>query len=349
MCRAVILGLVLYNAVAAAPQTAPPTHPQTATPPYLEAINLYRRSEDELALSTLAGIGSSDLARERDALGAAFESTARDAAEWAGVTIRGAVMLHTAAAFSALERNNSGAFRFQFTFAQTYADKLASANRHAPFVRTWRLLVLALFQEARTLAAADQFSHRVRDPHGDSAELLLAFGATEEMAWWMRHEEDTDPGVKGDLKDAERHYRQALILAPNLTEARLRLGRVLALRDEAEGLKILGQIDRSVELAYQYLARLFEGDLVEKRGDTAEAERRYSAALSLIPSAQSANMALAHVRHARGARAEAAQDVRSSTGARDVADTADPWFWYSRGTAWRGAGYVAELRKMIAP
>jgi tetratricopeptide (TPR) repeat protein len=263
--------------------------------------------------------------------------------------MRGAVMLHTARAFAALGRNNSGEFRYQLLFAQTFVDKLASRDRREAFVRTWPLMVLALLHEGRMVLAATEFGRRLRDPGGDSPELLLALGATEEMASWIHREEDADPGVKGDLKDAERLYRQVLILSPTFVEARLRLGRVLALRDEPEGLKVLGQIGGSAEFPYQYLARLFEGDVFEKRGDPAKAERRYSEAVSLMPTAQSAYMALAHVRHARGARAEAAQDVRSSAGAKDVPDTADPWFWYSRGTAWRGPGYVDELKKMIAP
>jgi len=89
--------------------------------------------------------------------------------------------------------------------------------------------------------------------------------------------------------------------------------------------------------------------VLERRGDATEAERRYSAAVSLMPTAQSAYMALAHIRHARGARADATQTVRSSASAKDVADTADPWFWYSRGTAWRASGYIDDLRRMIAP
>jgi tetratricopeptide (TPR) repeat protein len=207
--------------------------------------------------------------------------------------------------------------------------------------------VLALLHQGRLVRSAKQFGEHARDPGGDSAELLLALGATEEMAWRMAHEDGAD--VKGDLRDAERHYRQALIVAPTLIEARLRLGRVLALRDDAEGMKVLGQIGSSAEMPFQYLARLFEGEALEKRGDTVEAERRYSTAVSMMPTAQSAYVALAHVRHARGARAEAAEDVRSSARVRDVPDTADPWFWYSRGTAWRGVGYVEELRRMIHP
>ena len=322
---------------------------QSANTPYTQAIDLFRRGEDELALKKLAGVMAFEAIRERDALFDAFESKWRGDSDRAAAMMRGAAMLHTARAFAALTRNNNGEFGHQLQFAQAYVEKLASRDRRAGFVRTWPLMVLALLHEGRMVLAATEFGRRFRDPGGDSPELLVALGATEEMAWWIHHEEDADPGVKGDLKDAERHYRQALIISPAFTEARVRLGRVLALRDDPEGIKILGQIGESAEAPYRYLARLFEGDVFEKRGDTAEAEQRYSDAVALIPTAQSAYMALAHVRHARGARAEAAQDVRSTTAARGVLDTADPWFWYSRGTAWRGPGYVDALKKMIAP
>jgi tetratricopeptide (TPR) repeat protein len=339
---AVVIVVVLCRALAAAPQLAASS--------YTEAIDLYRQGEEELALKKLAGLRSDEIARGRDALLAALASKRQEAeSERAAAAIRGAIMLHTAESFAALERNNNGEFRFQLALAQSYIDKLASLDRHAPFVRTWRLLVLAILQEGMSLAVADQFARHAHDSRGDSPELLLALGATEEMGWWIRHEEDADPGVKGDLRDAERHYRQALIVAPTLTEARVRLGRILTLREDAEGMKILGQIGESAEAPFQYLARLFEGDVYEKHGDIAEAERSYTAAVTLLPAAQSAYMALAHLRHARGARSEAAQDIRSTAGARDVPDLSDPWFWYARGTAWRGRGYNEQLRLMIRP
>jgi tetratricopeptide (TPR) repeat protein len=338
---AVVIGLALSHGATASSQLE-------ATP-YTEAIDLFRRGDDERALAKLARLLTNEVTLGRDALFTAFDSKRPDEAERAAATMRGAVMLHTARGFAALARNNNGEFRQQLLIAESFVDKLASRNRRGAFVRTWPLMVLALLHEGRMVVTASEFGRRTRDPGGDSAELLLALGATEEMAWWIHHEDDVDPGVKGDLKAAERHYRQALIMAPDLTEVRLRLGRVLTLRDDPEGMKILGQIGQSIELPYQYLARLFEGDVLEKRGDVAEAERRYSDAVSLMPTAQSAYMALAHARHTRGARSDAAQAIRSTAGAGGVADTADPWFWYSRGTAWRGRGYVADLQKMIAP
>ena len=339
MVGAVVIGLVLCHVGTA--------WSQGARTPYIEAIDLYRQGAEEVALQKLADLMSDEIAGGRDALFTALASKSVAESERAAATMRGAVMLHTGRAFWAFERNNNGAFRFQLTFAQAYVDKLAALDRHAPFVRTWRLLVLALLQEGRSLVGAEQFARRAHDPGGDSPELLLALGATEEMAWWIRHEEEGDPGVGGDLKDAERHYRQALIVDPTFIEARVRLGRVLTLRKDAEGMKVLGQIDQSAETPYQYLARLFEGDMLEQRGDNADAERRYAAAITLLPTAQSARIALAHVRHARGARSEAARDIRSSAGASDVPDTSDPWFWYGRGTAWRAPGYLEQLRMMI--
>ena len=343
--------MLLFGAAAIAlvPYDAPNASAQSATTPYLEAVDLYRHGQDELALKKLAGIMAYEVNTERNTLFAAFDSKRGQESERAAATMRGAAMLHTARAFAALARNNNGEFRYQLLLAQSFVDKLASRDHREPFARTWPLMILALLQEGRMVLAATEFGRRVRSPGGDSPELLLALGATEEMAWWIHHEEDADPGVKGELKNAERHYRQALIIDPTFIEARLRLGRVLALRDDPEGIKVLGQIGESAESPFRYLARLFEGDVFEKHGDTAAAERRYSAAVSLMPTAQSAYMALAHVRHARGARAEAAQDVRSSAGVKNAPDTADPWFWYSRGTAWRGPGYVDDLKKMIAP
>ncbi|MFL6280615.1 MAG: tetratricopeptide repeat protein [Vicinamibacterales bacterium] len=335
----VVIGLALCHAIVAAPQIA--------TSPYTEAIDLYRGGLEQLALEKLAGVMSDEIARQRDALLSAVSHRNTAESERAAAMIRGAVMLHTARAFAAFERNNNGEFRYHLMFAQGYVEKLASLESQAPFVRTWPLLVLALLQEGRSLVSAEQFGHHARNSRGDSPEFLLALGATEEMGWWIHHEEDADPGVRGDLKDAERDYRQAIIVAPTLIEARLRLGRVLTLRGDPEGMKILGHIGESSEVPLQYLARLFEGDVLEKRGDIAEAERRYTTAVTLLPTGQSACLALAHLRHARGARSEAEQDIRSSARATDVPDTSDPWFWYARGTAWRGPGYLEQLRVMI--
>jgi tetratricopeptide (TPR) repeat protein len=322
---------------------------QSPSGSYGEAIELYRAGHGELAVKKLGAVTAYEIREGREALFRAFGSNQREESERAAATMRAAVLLHTERAFAALAMGNQGEFRNQIVFTESYVDKLAAADHRSAFVRTWRVLVLAFFHEGRFVLAADQFGRRAHDAGGDSAEFLLALGATEEMAWWIHHEEDADPGIKGDLKAAERHYRQALILAPDLVEARVRLGHVLLLRDDPEGLKVLAQVGENVEVQYQYLAKLFEGEALEKRGDIADAERRYATAVTLIPTAQSAHMALAHLHHARGARADAAEEVRSTARPDGASDTSDPWFLYSRGTAERGRGYLDQLRRMIAP
>lgn len=323
---------------------------QSTNASYQEVIELYRRGDDALASKQLAILSDSRIRTGRNALLEAFKKANGGAAERAAAMIRAAAVLHTTTAFSARARDDIREFQYHFTFAEPYIAQLVSRERGvSPFVLMWRVFVMASYHEQMAVPQARDFGRHARDPRGDDARLLLALGATEEMGWSLRHLEDAPPAIDGDLKEAERDYRQALVLAPEFIEPRLRLGRVLVLQKDEQAAMVLRQIDDGIETPYQYLARLFEGDLYERAGDLTQAERQYHAAVVLMPHAQSAFMALAHVRHAQGARAQATQDVRVTTAATGVPDTADPWFWYGRGTAWRGPSYLEDLRKMIAP
>ncbi len=327
--RAVVALLMLCVAIPA--RTQPP-----ATS-YVDTVDLYRSGQDQLALTSLAVLTTNEVERGRDLLINEFNSTG---SESAATAIRAATLLHTTRALSVRAHGNFREFSNQFAIATHYINRLASRDRRAPFVLKWRLWVLAVLHGQLAVTAAREFGRQARDPGGDSPELLLALGATEEIGWTLHQDADGDTQVNGDLKEAERNYRQALVIMPDLTEARLRLGRVLALRDEPGALKVLEGVGGDADGAYRCLARLFEGEILERRGDLAEAEQRYLVAVSLVPTAQSAYMALAHIRHARGARAEAAEDVGSTTRAKGVSDTADPWFWYERGASWRGSRYL---------
>ena len=327
-----------------------PATPQAPQTPYAAVVELYQHGDEELALEKLTPLADDEIRLGRDALLYAWRTGRGRELERAEKIIRAAVLLHTVRAFGARAHEDVYQFQYQFKFARDYVDLLASREgRVTPFIRTWQLFVISSFQGQSAVQDARQFSRGARDPRGDSALFLLALGATEEMGWSFHQEGDAPAPVNGDLKDAERYYRQALVVASDLVEARVRLGRVLALRHDDESMTVFKQIGESIEAPYRYLARLFEGDVYERAGRLAEAERQYLAAVMLMPQSQSAFIALAHVRHAQGARTQAAQDVRVTTGERGVADTADPWFWYARGTAWRGPVYLDDLRKMIEP
>ena len=318
------------------------------TSPYAHVLDLYRAGQDQAARRALAEIPSAEIELSQRILLKAFESTVGDESSRAAASMRIAALVHTERALAAHDRDNFPEWRYQLRMARTYVEKLASRDPSTPFPRTWCLMTLAYLQGRYSLRAAKEFGDWAHDAVGDSPELFLAMGATQEMGWTAQHEERVDSQFKGDLKDAERAYRNALSAQPDLVEARLRLGRVLTLHGDTEGaVRILAEIGEGSEGAYRYLARMFEGDLCERRGDAAEAERRYLAATALLPRAQSAYMALGHLRHSMGARAAAAADVRATTLDTSVPDAADPWFWYSRGLSWRGNGYLADLREMI--
>jgi tetratricopeptide (TPR) repeat protein len=215
-------------------------------------------------------------------------------------------------------------------------------------VRDWWLLVISVFQGQFDLVMANELGRQARDSAGESPELWLAIGVTEEMAWTVSADAGVEYPFKGDLQDAESAYRRALAGQPDLVEARVRLGRVLTLRGAIdESLRVLGAIGAGEDAESRYLARLFEGEALERSGKVAEAEQRYFAAFAAVPRAQSARLALARLRHLNGQRAEAAAAVRATADDRGAAEDTDPWFWYTRGLLWRAPEYLQGLRAAV--
>lgn len=338
----VLVAIVLMCGVAAA-QT-----PASRARTYAEIIELYRTSEDRRpALAALAALSERSVAAGRDAILKMFDASLRD--RRAVATVRLAALLHTEQGLSERARGNGFEYRRQLNDAAIYIDRLAARDRTSPFVRKWWVMLVAFSHQsfpagdAFAVVDARQFADRARKTVGESPDLFLAMGVTDELEWTQRHDADTAPGFKGDLKEAERAYRSALAAQPDLVEARVHLGRVLTLRNDPQAIKVLEESADATDEGFRYLARLFEGDDFERRGDLAEAERRYLAAIGLLPNAQSAHIALAHLRHALGARVKAADGIALTAQNRVTDDTADPWFWYARGMFWHAVTYFDEL------
>lgn len=289
--------------------------------------------------------------------------------------LRAATMLHTEAALALrLESGagGSGEWVVHGASARRAAKALDAFDPHSPFVRQWRLLMSAFLQGQGDLFAAMHFAAGSwgRLPDGlrgspiviraleplpdrltgdDDAELRLAMGAIQETAWVREHEYAAGRG-RGDLGAAERDLRRALALRPDLLEARIRLGRVLTLREDfAAAARTLEEIDpRGLDQGFLYLAKLFKGDAEERLGRAAAAEADYRAAIAVFATAQSARIALAHLHHAQGDRRAAAAAVREGADPLATSEAADPWLWYLRGTSWRVEGYVNTLRQMTS-
>lgn len=311
---------------------------QAASPPsYFGILDLYRAGQFGPALMSLSVLASRDLERGLMAL------------ERSGVDrMRAAVALHTEAAIVARAREDVLGWRQHHDIAEVLVMDLEDMEAHASFPRTWRLLVIAVLEGQGTLRAAVDAGAVARKRGGDSAELLLAIGAAQEIGWTWQHHDDRDAPL-GSIDRAEDLYRAALALDGNLLEARVRLGRVLTLGGRIDaGLVAFASIRETQEAGFVYLVRLFEGDALERRGDVEAAERAYAAAARAMPHAQSAPIAAAHLRHALGHRIEAAGRMQVTASQPVEVDTGtDPWYWYSRGTAWRAEGYLASLRAAV--
>jgi Flp pilus assembly protein TadD len=152
----------------------------------------------------------------------------------------------------------------------------------------------------------------------------------------------------GSLADAEEAYARVVTSQPEFFAARVRLGRVRTLRGDNEGaVRTLAAIPDSAPPVLVYLARLFEGDALERQGRVEEARQRYDAAVRSHPHPQSAQLALAYLQYQNGERVEAASRVRETVADQGAGEEGDPWFWYSMGLGGIVRPELSALRALV--
>ncbi len=137
-------------------------------------------------------------------------------------------------------------------------------------------------------------------------------------------------------------------------EARLRLGRLLYQLDataeaQAELERTVREAREAKQLFAWYLGALFLGELHEDAGRSGAAIEAYREAVTAMPGALSARMALTHAMLASGQTEEGWAAARGSfddAGASPRADT-DPWHLYPRGQAWQAASRLRAMREVV--
>jgi len=183
-------------------------------------------------------------------------------------------------------------------------------------------------------SVAQQFIDRGLRLAKNSAPLTMLAGMSEEIREDRAAVIPNYSSPMSRLTYAESFYRRALTLDPHLTEARLRLGRVLFLRNQREPARheLVSVTQISRDPALLYLAHLFQGALAQSVSDFQSARREYQLALELGPRYQTASIALSFVEHLAG-RESAAREVMAQwqESRRSPSDESDPWWDYRSG------------------
>ena len=316
---------------------------------YQRAVEMYRAGSFEAATSAFAALSADDRLRGvREYIHANVKPLHREGLEAALALETEAAIVAGHAIQCADDRPGSRTLGERFDRGPL-VRLIERTEADMDFLRSWYLLVIASNQIVGEIRATQGCLNSTPAMLRTHPEILLARGAIHETAWWLQHENGIRTlSIDPSLRAAEAAYRDALKQVPNFDEARLRLARVLTLQSDSDiGVEMLEKLQPQLEEGFSYLAHLFDGDALERRGEYDRALAAYRAAAALLPEAQSARMAAAHLLFLQGRRNESATDIRELTRETPAVDWTDPWYWYSRGTGWRTAAYLSIMRNIV--
>ncbi len=215
------------------------------------------------------------------------------------------------------------------------------------FRRLWFLTVISVMENGGNMSVTEAYLKSARELFPRDPEFLLLSGIAEEMRAANRLVTLSAGYRRKALGDAETYFRASQELAPDRTEAKLRLGRVLWQRDHAaEARPLLIAVSDVPDERLSYLACLFLGGLEDSAGNPAAAAAWYARAAAKMPSAQAAWIGGSELQHRAGKRHDAAASAASGTGADNKID---PWWGYLFGEHWRNAPYLTALRRSARP
>ncbi len=148
----------------------------------------------------------------------------------------------------------------------------AFLRRWYPF---WEAMLHGIIDDFDTWDPGLDLLPEALEAYPDDSEILLGAGARYELLWWRLAENAHRSLVGGQFSSRDRlvraseYLRRSIAANPAESEARLRLARVLAeLGEYREGLAVIAGDDWKSESVFEYLARMVEGDLYERLGDT---------------------------------------------------------------------------------
>ncbi len=167
----------------------------------------------------------------------------------------------------------------------------------------------------------------------------------------VRQRETEAQRLKSILDTARGEYAAAVATAPDLFEARLRLGRVLWRLGQPEAARphFEAVIASSAMAGLRYLAHLFLGQIHEDRSGWPEAEQQYRDALDLEPQSERAAVALSHMRLVQGDTESAREILTASLERAQPAAGVDPWVSYLVIQSPEGERILKDLGRGLRP
>jgi tetratricopeptide (TPR) repeat protein len=240
-----------------------------------------------------------------------------------------------------------------WAFARRLLDLIKPDPKQDPIVRLWYRAVAARQLNVAEYSDGSSQLERARELFPDDAYVLFESGCLYESVAVLASQAALSPPAglsrtrtgtlvpreptqteHAFLRMAEMYLGEALRLDPSLTEARVRLGRVLGIegrhREAAEALERARTEARDVIVSYY--ANLFLGCEYLATGRPVQAQECYDHAAWLFPLAQSPLLALAQLAEQRGDRAAATATIgRVLRLPVDEARRQDPWWDYENG------------------
>ncbi len=356
--------------------------------PYLEIVRTYRVGNTESALEALRAwwnTGTASVSWTRlQTISRATKAAGRSGTgppPLSADLIAAAIMLHTDAGLEALEAGDevrapehigravvlAGGFAGLLdTEAGGATDDLAARFARRAWFQGVAQTLQGLWKINAANAVVDAALEQLRQT--DPAFLLAAGSVKEALAFGLAMWPDQASNIRtpeafgratrvsGDpavhRRKAIELFQRALAADPESHEAGLRLGRVLCLLNRfdegAQALEALLAHEAHAEPQLMYLAHLFFGGTLERRGRLPEALNEYRAAVAIDPKAQAARVALARALELSGDADAVLPILRlflDQGGLRDPAE--DPWWFYPFGRPDEGLRVLEMLRDAV--
>jgi tetratricopeptide (TPR) repeat protein len=248
---------------------------------------------------------------------------------WDPVRVAAAAMLHTDGAIHLVESGKGDQAFDQLASAGRLLEITADGSDIRPFAARWYVAVSRYLRGIVELAVSERLLEHGRSWLPGDPRVLFESGTLQELLAGrpsiapLPSASETDAYSTRRLTEAVRRMtvqrghrlstgrewlRKSLDADGSNAETRLHLGRVLMLQgDDRQALEIFQSVRSAADRSVTYLAILFTGGVHERRGTLGNAVDSYQEAVTILPQAQAAYVALSEAlqRSGRGDHARA--------------------------------------------